>query len=90
MAVKLITYDLCTPGKDYSSLYDKLDTYSNCMRIEESVYLTNSTKSCSTIRDELKTVLDSNDRLFVAKLTGEAAWTNLLVNGDKVKKLFES
>lgn len=31
-------------------------------------------------------VMDSNDRLFVATLTGEAAWYNVICDSDFLKK----
>lgn len=34
-------------------------------------------RSCVSVRDHLKTEIDSNDSLFVAELTGSAAWTGL-------------
>lgn len=90
MTVKIIAYDLCAPGRDYSDLYKLLNTYTNCIKITESLCLTNSIKTCSEIRNELKNVTDKNDRLFVAKLTGEAAWSNLLSIDTSVKMLFQN
>ena len=37
-----------------------------------------SSSSSSEIRDNLKSYVDADDKLFVARLTGEAAWRNVL------------
>ena len=82
---KIITYDLCSPGKNYDELYEYLKSLSDYACICESVWFTTSDKSCSTIRDELKTVVDSNDRIFVAELAGTAAWRKILCDSDFLK-----
>lgn len=82
---KLITYDLCTPGKDYSNLIAAIKTYPNWCKVAESCWVVNSADDCATIRDELKLHIDSNDILFVASLTGGAAWTNVLCKAESLK-----
>ena len=83
---KIITYDLCAPGRDYSDLYDYIKSFSAWAHITESVWFVSSDKTCASIRDELKQVVDSNDRIFVAELTGVAAWRNVLCDSDYLKK----
>ena len=82
---KLITYDLIAPGKNYNDLYAYLKSLPGWTRICESVWLTTSTESCVSIRDKLNTLVDSNDRVFVATLTGEAAWHNVLCDNEVLK-----
>ena len=38
------------------------------------------------IRDWLQSFIDSNDMLLVVALTGEAAWTGLMVTNDTFKQ----
>ena len=75
---KLITYDLCNPGKNYDALYKYIDTYSIWARITESCYFISTDKSCETIRNELGALVDPNDKIFVAELTGNVAGRNLI------------
>lgn len=83
MSCKLITYDLIAPVKNYDKLISAIKTYANTQKVTESCWIINSTDSCVSIRDYLKKSTDSNDLLFVAKLSGESAWSNL---DDKVSK----
>lgn len=73
----LISYDLMNPGKDYSDLYERIKSYQAWAHVLESVWVVKSSSSAVQIRDNLMQVMDSNDKLFVAKLSGEAAWYNL-------------
>lgn len=82
----IVTYDLNTPGKSYSSLISKIKTY-QYSKICESVWIVRSNNSSSEIRDNLLSEMDNNDRLFVAKLTGEAAWRNCIDSIDNIKKI---
>lgn len=46
-------------------------------------------ESAAQIRDRLRQGIDENDRLFVAKLTGETAWHNLMVPSETVRRFIE-
>ena len=83
---KIITYDLCSPGRNYDDLYEKIKSYGPWAHICESTWIISTTDSCSDIRDNLKSVIDSNDRLFVAALTGGAAWSNVLCKSNWLKE----
>lgn len=82
---KIITYDLCTPGKKYDELFEKIKSYKAWAHICESVWFISSEDSCTTIRENLKSVTDNNDRIFVAELTGNAAWSNVLCDNNYLK-----
>lgn len=75
---KSITYDLCKSGKNYSELYDYLRSYPVYAKLMESSWFISTDKSCTDIRNEINKIIDSDDRLFIAELTGVAAWKNLL------------
>ena len=83
---KIITYDLCSDGKNYEDLYKYLKSFPHWARITESTWFVSSKKSCVKIRDEIKSFTDSDDRIFVAVLTGEAAWSNCICKSDYLKK----
>ena len=82
----IVTYDLNTPGKSYSSLISKIKSYQHS-KICESVWIIRSNIDSSEIRNSLVKVIDSNDSLFVAKLSGEAAWRNCIDSSDNIKKI---
>ncbi len=75
----IITYDLSKPGRDYPSLYNNIKGITGTWaHISESSWLVVGEKlTCVDIRDKLSPSIDSNDKIFVAKLTGEAAWIGL-------------
>lgn len=84
----LITYDLNCPGKNYSSLISKIKAYTNA-KVCESAWIIRSNSNSSQIRDSLAQEIDTNDSLFIAQLTGEAAWRNCIDSNDKIKKVLE-
>lgn len=69
----LLTYDLCKPGQNYEGLINAIKTYNWC-KIAESAWVITGATSSSEIYNRLKPKIDTNDKLFVAKLTGEATW----------------
>lgn len=83
---KIITYDLCNPGQNYDKLYEKIKSYGVWAHICESTWFISTSDSCVTVRDNLNSTLDNNDRLFVAELTGTAAWNNVICKADYLKK----
>lgn len=71
----LITYDLNKPGQDYQKLFDaikKLGIWWHCL---DSNWIVKSNQTSVQICDYLKSFIDSNDKLLVVRLSGEAAWT---------------
>lgn len=76
MSSFIISYDLIS-DKDYSKLYEAIRNYGSYAHVLESVWIIKSSSSSSNIRDNLISYIDSDDKLFVAKLTGESAWKNL-------------
>lgn len=75
--VYIITYDLSTPGRNYELLLKKIKSHANWARLGGSSYIILSEHSAVEIRDFLVTVLDSNDKIFIGKLSNEAAWHGL-------------
>lgn len=83
---KIVSYDLCNDSKDYAKLYELLKSYSQWAKITESTWFISTDKSCVEVRDEINSVTDSDDRIFVAELTGVAAWRNVICESDYLKK----
>lgn len=72
--VLLVTYDLNKPGKDYSELYKAIKAASNDhIHPLESVWILDTNHSAKVVSDYLRNHIDSNDNLFVARLTRESA-----------------
>ena len=82
---KIISYDLLKPGTNYDGLISRIKKYSGCCKLTESCWLVSTTCSAVQVRDDLKLYMDANDRIFVAALTGEAAWCNILSSHESVK-----
>lgn len=82
----LISYDLDKPGQEYHPLIARLREL-RAQKVLYSEWLLRSTSSAREIRDDLKRLIDGNDMLFVVALTGEAAWTSLMIGDESVKKL---
>lgn len=83
---KIITYDLCNSGKNYDALYKYIDSYSIWARITESCFFVSTDKSCETIKNEIKTIVDPDVRIFVAELTGVASGRNIICDHDYLDK----
>lgn len=73
----IISYDLDDPGQNYGKLIERIKSYPGYAKLTESCWCVTSNSSSQDIRDDLNSVVDSNDKVFVAKLTGEAAWHGL-------------
>ncbi|WPV00806.1 SinR family protein [Mucilaginibacter sp. cycad4] len=74
MNTYIIGYDLDKPGQDYTHLIEeikKIGTWWHCL---DSTWLVRSALSAKTIRDQIVKLMDKNDKVLVAKLSGEAAW----------------
>ncbi|WP_312754066.1 CRISPR-associated protein Cas2 [Rummeliibacillus suwonensis] len=81
MTVRLITYDLNSPGQDYKKLYEKIKSYGSWAHYLDSVWFVQTTKNISDIRDDLKQVIDKGDHIFICTVNDYSGWTN--------KKLWE-
>ncbi len=82
----IIMYDLRAPGRNYDKLYEAIKAYDTWAHITESTWFIKTSSTCVEVRDNLLTHMDSNDRLFVGKLSGAAAWQNVLCSNDFLKQ----
>lgn len=75
----LIGYDLNKSGQDYTTLISeikKLGTWWHCL---DSTFIIKSSSSAVEIRNHLIKFIDSNDKMLVVYLNGEAAWTGFSI-----------
>ena len=75
MAVYIVTYDLKKPGKDYDELIKAIKAYGSYCHCQGSVWFIDFSWTAAQIRDDLKKHIDSNDELFVGRLSSQwASW----------------
>jgi len=81
----LVSYDLDKPGQDYPRIIERLKEL-GAVKILYSEWVLRGNFSAADLRDDLKQYVDANDMLLVVVLTGEAAWTRLMISNDQFKK----
>lgn len=86
MTSVIIEYDLRSPGRNYDELYKAIKSYGVWAHITESTWFIKTSESCVQVRDKLLAHMDGNDRIFVAALTGVAAWSNVLCDSEYLKR----
>lgn len=82
-----ISYDLDKPGQDYTDLINAIEKLDG-KRILFSDWLVGTTRyTAEQLRDYLLQFMDGNDRIFVARLSGEAAWQNVMINNQTAQQI---
>ena len=76
MAIYCVTYDLISPNQDYDAIHEYLEEFEHCKHLE-LFWLIKSNKKASEIKSELKSLIDSDDIVFVARLQGSWAVVQL-------------
>ena len=69
MSKILITYDLKSPGKDYSRLYEHIKGLGEWWHYLESTWIVKTEKSVDDIANSTRLVLDPNDYLLVVDIS---------------------
>ena len=75
----IISYDL-RKFRNYDALYNAIKSFGTWGKINESMWAIVTYQSSAQIRDYLLRYLDRDDRLFVIKSGGEAAWQNAIAD----------
>lgn len=75
--IYFVTYDLKEPGQRYNELIEKIKSYDGWAKLGDSCFLIKTEKEAVAIRDNLKSVLDSNDKIYVGQTLTPAAWYNM-------------
>jgi hypothetical protein len=71
-----INYDLVSPGRNYERLYKYLKGFDGWDHLLESLWLVRTRKTAAEVRDDLKSFVDSNDKVAVFDVTGSSWATN--------------
>lgn len=74
-----LTYDLNKTGQDYDSLYKKIMSLGETFHPLQNLWLLDTTTSADNVMDQIKSVMDANDSVFVAQLYkgSYSAWMSL-------------
>lgn len=67
MATYLVTYDLKSPGQDYSNLLKRIRQHDH-VRLSESSYAVSTAWGAETLLDNLREAMDNNDFIYVIAL----------------------
>ena len=73
-----ISYDLNSPGQDYTSVINKIQNLGSWAKIQKSHFYVKSSLTAIEARDVVWSVMDSNDSLMVVDATNKLAfWMNI-------------
>ena len=86
----IVEYDLCNPNSDYDELISAIESFPISEPITKSTWFIKTDKTCKNVIIFLKQFINSDDRLFVAKLSSSAAWINIRGSGERIKKHMQS
>jgi len=79
-----ISYDLNSPGQDYSSVIKKIKSLGSWAKVQKSHWYVSSNLSATQARDQVWSSMDSNDTLIVIDASNDdAAWQNISVEVSK-------
>lgn len=73
MSVYAISYDLNTPGQQYSDLHDAIKSLGTWWHFLDSTWLLSTSLRAEGVANRLRQVIDQNDHLLVIKVTAESA-----------------
>ncbi len=71
--MKLVTYDLNTPGQNYPALYEAIKSLGDWWHYLDSTWLINTNLSANQIGERLRQCLDQNDRLLIVEIDPSTA-----------------
>ena len=89
MMSMIVEYDLRSPGRNSDGLYQAIKSYIVWAHVTESTWFIKTYDTCVHVCNELAAHMDENDRIFVAVLSGGAAWRNVICDGEYLKKNLE-
>ncbi len=69
----MISYDLGVPEDftDYTKVTDYIKSFDSWAKPLQSQWLVKTTRTTSDVRDALKNITDSNDKILVVDVTGD-------------------
>ena len=88
--IYMVSYDLNTPGKDYSRLFEVLKSSEGWWHYLESTWILYTRKSVQSWTDKIRQAIDANDTFIIVDITGQEingwlqkkAWEWIKTNGD--------
>ncbi|MEI6349329.1 MAG: CRISPR-associated endonuclease Cas2 [Bacteroidota bacterium] len=81
----IISFDL-KPNRNYNNFHEAVKAYGTWARITESTYSVVTESSATDIRDYLIQFLNPDERIFVIKSGGRAAWRSAISDLEWLKK----
>ncbi len=82
----IVEYDLCNPDSDYEELISVIESFPISEPITKSTWFIKTNKTYRDVIEYLMPYTNSGDRLFVAELSGAAAWINVIGSSEEIKK----
>lgn len=86
----IVEYDLCNPDSDYEELISAIKSFDISEQITKSTWFVKTNNTYKDVIEFLKPYINPGDRLFVAKLSGPAAWINILGSSKNLKSHMQS
>lgn len=65
----LITYDLKSPGRDYSNLHNQIKNYGEWWHYIDSTWIIKTESTIEEVTNSIRRMMDPNDHLLVIKIT---------------------
>lgn len=76
MNTLMVGYDLVKPGQTYTQLIDKLNSFPSHWHCLDSTWFVKANLTPVELHNQLRPLMDANDRLLVVNVTGDlAAWS---------------
>ena len=72
--ILLITYNLKSPGKDYSQFYELIKSASSWFHYIDSTFIIQTNKSAKEWGDDLHEKMEYGDRILVVDITKKDRW----------------
>ncbi|MEM3486470.1 MAG: hypothetical protein QXI12_12720 [Candidatus Methanomethyliaceae archaeon] len=72
-------------SENYEKLISAIKAYGTYGYVNRSTWIVVTDGTCASVRDYLLQFMHPDDRLFVASLSGEAAWRNALCSNQWLK-----
>lgn len=78
MANLFISYDLNSPGQDYTAIIEEIKSLGSWAKVQKSLWYVQSTLTATQAKDRLTPHIDTNDSLIVVDASNNVAtWYGL-------------
>ncbi len=76
MKCYIVIYDLKQPQNDYLLLWEELKSYNAWGKLTDNSWAVVTDQTAVRLRNQLRDFISDEDRLFIIKSGGSAAWYN--------------